>query len=201
MADGLLERVEALGCASGRLRVAVLAEDLLCLIGVARCVYEYSASLFAVAARPADFLRVRVDAEGQTGVHNKPHIRAVDAQTEGVGRDNDGALLLEEVFVYELALLLGELAVVGFRRVAAAVQPLGRTLDVPDGRAVDDGRASSTTTRRTRAALSAVQTSSRWSCSGARYSRPPFCVKLHSVSAWQPLRSSEFNRAARRPFL
>lgn len=141
LGDDLFERVKAFFAAIVGCVIVVLTNDTAGVGEVRRGIKQNGARLFAVAARSTDFLRVGIDAERQTGVHDEPDIRPVDAETECVRRNDDGALPLEKVFVHALALLLGELAVVGFRRVAAAAQPFGRALDITDGRAVNDSRA------------------------------------------------------------
>lgn len=141
LGDDLFERVKALFAAIVGCVIVVLTNDTAGVGKVRRGVKQNGARLFVVAACSTDFLRVGIDAERQTGVHNEPDVRPVDAETECVRRNDDRTLPLEKVFVHALALLLGELAVVGFRRVAAAAQPFGRALDITDGRAVNDSRA------------------------------------------------------------
>ena len=74
-------------------------------------------------------------------MHDEPDIRAVDAETECVRRNDDRTLFREEIPEHTLFSALREVAVVRFRRVLLPAQVFRRALDIVDRRAVDDGRA------------------------------------------------------------
>lgn len=141
LGDDLFERVQALFAAIVGCVIVVLTNDTAGVGEVCRGIKQNGARLFAVAARSTDFLRVGIDAERQTGVHDEPDIRAVDAETECVRRNDDRTLFREEIPVHTLFSALRELAVVRFRRVLLPAQVFRRALDIVDRRAVDDGRA------------------------------------------------------------
>lgn len=141
LGDDLFERVKALFAAIVGCVIVVLTNDTAGVGEVRRGIKQNGARLFAVAARSTDFLRVGIDAERQTGVHDEPDIRPVDAETECVRRNDDRTLFREEITVHTLFSALWELAVVRFRRIFLPAQVFRRALDIVDRRAVDDGRA------------------------------------------------------------
>lgn len=141
LGDDLFERVKAFFAAIVGCVIVVLTNDTAGVGEVRRGIKQNGARLFAVAARSTDFLRVGIDAERQTGVHDEPDIRPVDAETECVRRNDDRTLFREEITVHTLFSALWELAVVRFRRIFLPAQVFRRALDIVDRRAVDDGRA------------------------------------------------------------
>ena len=67
---------------------------------VRRRVEQYGASFLSVASGAADFLRVRVNADGQSGVHDQTHVGTVNAQTEGVRSYDDRTLFRQKVVLH-----------------------------------------------------------------------------------------------------
>lgn len=141
LGDDLFERVKAFFAAIVGCVIVVLTNDTAGVGKVRRGVKQNGARLFVVAACSTDFLCVGIDAERQTGVHDEPDIRAVDAETECVRRNDDRTLFREEITAHTLFSALWELAVVRFRRIFLPAQVFRRALDIVDRRAVDDGRA------------------------------------------------------------
>ena len=136
LGDDLFERVKALFAAIVGCVIVVLTNNTAGVGEVRWGIKQNGARLFAVAARSTDFLRVGIDAERQTCVHNEPDVRPVDAETECVRRNDDRTLFREEITVHTLFSALWELAVVRFRRIFLPAQVFRRALDIVDRRAV-----------------------------------------------------------------
>ena len=108
LGDDLFERVKALFAAIVGCVIVVLTNDTAGVGEVRRGVKQNGARLFVVAACSTDFLCVGIDAERQTGVHDEPDVRPVDAETECVRRNDDRTLFREEIPVHTLFSALRE---------------------------------------------------------------------------------------------
>ena len=92
----------------------------------------------AIAAGAADFLIIGFDALRQVGMADEAHVLLVDAHAEGDGRDDDDAVLAQELVLMRRSDLRREPGVVRQRGDAFRAQRLGEFLDPLARGAIDN---------------------------------------------------------------
>ena len=131
--EGAVDLQHGLGRGMGEL------DEELAQATVAGRVVEDALGGVAVASGAARFLVVGLDRLGQVVVDDEADVGLVDAEAEGVGRDDDADAVAGEGVLDADAVFLGHAGVVAGAADAAALKRLGERLDALAGRAVDDG--------------------------------------------------------------
>ena len=141
IAQDLFQHFETLLAAGNGFGVLVAADQVFHHVFVRRRIEQYGAGLLSVTSGAADFLRVRIDADGQSGVHDQPHVGTINAQTEGVRSHDDRFLFRQKVVLHAGTLASFHFAVISLHRIVTGAQPFGRALDILDAWTVDDSRS------------------------------------------------------------
>ena len=92
---------------------------------------EQALGLEAVAAGAPGFLLIVLERSRRAGMHDEPHVRAVDAHAEGDRRDDHVDALAQERVLVRAALRVGQAGVIRKRRNADACQPRRRARRPP----------------------------------------------------------------------
>ena len=101
--------------------IRILAgEEVVLHARVAHAIDQDAARELAVAAGAPGFLRVGFERARQIVVHDEADVRFVDAQAEGVGRDDRANRLVHEALVHERAIFFVQLRVIDRGRNVAA---------------------------------------------------------------------------------
>lgn len=142
LAQNLFQCFQTFFTAGNGFRVAAAVDKVFHHIFIRWRVEQYGARLFSVASGAADFLRVRIDADGQSGVHDQSHVGTINAQTEGVRSHDDRFLFRQKVVLHASTLAAFHFAVISLHRITwMGTQPFGRALDIFDAWTVDDRRS------------------------------------------------------------
>ena len=107
---------------------------------IARRVKQATLGFEAIATGPAAFLLIVLQRLGQAGMNHVPHIRLVDPHSEGDGRHDCPAAVLNERFLVRLAVRVFHAGMVGQGGMAGGTQSRAQLVDLSAGDAVDDAR-------------------------------------------------------------